>query len=250
MKKISDYSTRELREICFDSVSALKKDGNKFGLFSMRFSIYLLRLFLYAGMTPNQITILSVATFYIGISLLMFNEYLLSIVGSLVIWFSILLDSCDGGVARFRGETSRLGAVYVEPVSHDVQYGFAFLLISYGLVMHDFPSYYYVLGGVAGLMKISIRLLQSRFCDLIRPQLSPERVLNMNKSLKEKSIMIKIAYRINKTFFDNTGIFIVIFAFSLIDRIDLSLWFFAIGYSIIWATIFAKQIYQIHQHNL
>ena len=254
MKKISDYSTKELQDICQGSVAHLstKKEANKVALLSLKVSIYLVRLLLYTKITPNQITILSVTAFYIGISLIMFSDHVLSIAGALVIWFSILLDGCDGGVARFRGVAGRLGSVYVEPVSHDTQYGFAFLLISYGLVAHGFPSYFYILGGLACIMKISTRLLQSRFCDLLRPKFSDEheKILEMNKSFKEKSIMIKIAYRLNKTFLSSTGVFLVIFAFSVINRIDLSLWFFAIGYSLVWISVFAKQIYQIHRYNL
>lgn len=240
----------ELKKICQDSVADSKKDDNKIGLFSLKFAIYFTRLFLHTKITPNQITVLSVITFYIGIFLLMFNEHLLSIIGSLVIFFSIVLDGCDGGVARFRGKTSTLGGFYAEPISHDIQFGFAFLLIASGLVIHGFPSYYYILGAMAGLTKLLTRLLQERFCGLLRVKFSDEAVSDMNKSLKGKSVFIKIAYRINVDFFSNSGIFVVIFVFSLINRIDLSLWFFGVGYSLIWIAMFIKQAYQIHKYNL
>ncbi len=250
-RKIKDYSIKELKEICHESMAHLRTDDNKLGLFiTHKFSIYFIRLFLHTKITPNQITVLSVITFYIGIFLLTFNEHLLSIIGSLIILFSIILDACDGGVARFRGKTSTLGGFYAEPVSHDIQYGFAFLLISWGLVMHGFPSYYYILGGIAGLTKLSTRLLQSRFSDLLRPKMSDEEVADIHKSLKSKSIFVKITYRVNKNFFNNSGIFMVLFILSLINRIDLSLWFFGIGYSLIWIAMFVKQAYQIHKYNL
>lgn len=249
-KKIGDYTIKELEKICHGPVADLKKDDNKVGLFAWNFSLYFTWLFLHTRITPNQITFLSTVGFYIGIVLLMLNDYLLGVIGSLVIFFSIILDGCDGEVARFRKKTSNLGAFYVEPVSHDIQYGFAFLMISIGLVMHGFPSYYYILGSIAGLTKISTRLLQLRFSGLLRLKMSDEEIADTHKSLKSKSIFIKIAYRINKNFFNYAGFFIVIFIGSLIGRINLSLWFSSIGYFLMWIAIFGKQIYQIYHHKL
>lgn len=250
IREIKNYTIKELREICQKPVAHLKTEDNKIGLFSLRFSIYFTRLFLHTRITSNQITILSVLVFFGGISLFIFNNYFLNITGSLLIFLSIILDGCDGEVARFRGKASRLGGVYVEPISHDIQYGFAFLLISWGLVMNGLPSYFFILGGVAGLMKLSTRLLQIRLSDLLRHTMSDDKVIDMHKSLKKKSIFIKIAYRFNKNFFTNSGVFVVFSIFSLINRIDLAIWFFAIGYSLIWIAVFGKQAYQIRRYNL
>lgn len=254
-KKISRYTTKELRQICQDChlMPEKKKEDNKVGIFSLNFSIYFTRLFLYAGVTPNQITFLSVVVFFVGIFLLTFNNYILGIVGSLVIFFSIVLDGCDGEVARFRkfiGNPIKgnVGGLYAEPVSHDVQYGLAFLIVAHGLVTHGFPQYYYILGALAGITKLLFRLLQSRFCVILRvSNISREESIDMHKSLKKKSIFIKMMYRINKTFFNNSGVFIIIFVGSIINRLDLSLWFFGLGYSFLWFALFGKQLYQINK---
>lgn len=257
-KKISEYTTKELREICQSChlTPEWKKEDNKIGIFSLVFSIYFTRLFLYTKITPNQITFLSVLVFFSGISLLLFSNYILNLIGSLVIFFSIILDGCDGEVARFRkfiGNPIKgnVGGLYAEPVSHDIQYGLAFLIIAHALVIHGFPSYYYVLGGLASITKLLFRLLQARFCAILAGRsVSREESANMQMSLKEKSIFIKIIYRINKNFFNNSGVFIIIFIGSLINRIDLSLWFFGVGYPLLWITLFGKQIYQINHNKI
>ena len=254
-KKISEYTIKELREICqaCHLTPEKKKDDNKVGIFSLNFSIYFTRLFLCTSITPNQITFLSVVVFFTGIFLLTFNSYILNIVGSLVIFFSIVLDGCDGEVARFRkfiGNPIKgnVGGLYAEPVSHDVQYGLAFLIIAHGLIIHGFPPYYYILGALAGITKLLFRLLQSRFCVILGiSNVSREESIDMHKSLKKKSIFIKMMYRINKTFFNNSGVFIIIFACSIINRLDLSLWIFGLGYSFLWIALFGKQLYQINR---
>ncbi|MFH1427411.1 MAG: CDP-alcohol phosphatidyltransferase family protein [Patescibacteria group bacterium] len=252
-KKVSNYSMKELKEICRPK-SYVKSDDNKVGLFSTNFSIYFTRLFLYTKITPDQITVISVLVFFAGISLLLFNSYILNIVGSLVIFFSIILDGCDGEVARYRRKHSEvktgsnIGGLYVEPVSHDVQYAFAFLIIAHGLVIHGFPSYYYILGALAGITKLLFRLLQQRICLILGSnQVSKDEAIAMHADLKKKSIWIRFIYRINKNFFNNSGIFIVIFIFSLINRIDLVLWFFGVGYTLLWLAQFGKQVVQIRE---
>ena len=248
-KKISEYTIKELREICQAPALAKKKDDNKVGLFSLNFSIYFTHLFLRTKITPNQITVLSVIVFFLGISLLLFNNYIFNIIAALVIFFSIILDGCDGEVARFRKKRGDVGALYTEPVSHDIQYGFAFLIIAHGLVIHGFPAYYYLLGGLAGISKLLFRHLQERFCVLLAwNKVSDEEAVDMRQLLKKKSAIIKIIYRVNKNFFNNSGIFIVIFICSLINRIDLALWFFGFGYFLLWLALFGKQLYQI-KHN-
>jgi len=250
-RNIKNYSTKELRKICHEPMALLRKDDNKIGLFiTHKFSIYFIRLFLHTKFTPNQITVLSVVVFFVGILFLALADYWMGVIGSLIIFLSLILDACDGGVARFRKQTSRMGGVYTEPISHDVQYGFAFLLISIGLVMHGSPPYYYILGALAGLMKLSTRLLQTRFCDLLRPKEVDDKAEGMQKELKEKSVFVKVAYRINKTLFNNSGVFVVISVCALVNRVDLCLWFFAIGSSLIWLAMFGKQMYQIRKHHL
>lgn len=257
-RKISDYTIKELREICqaCHATPEWKKEDNKIGIFSLNFSIYFTRLFLYTRITPNQITTLSVLVFFAGISLLLFNDYTANIIGSLVIFFSIVLDGCDGEVARFRkfiGNPIKgnVGGLYTEPVSHDVQYGLAFLIIAYGLVMHGFPPYYYVLGGLASITKLLFRLLQARFCTILATKnVTREEGIKMHTSLKKKSIFIRIIYRINKNFFNNSGVFIVIFIGALINRIDLSLWFFGVGFTLLWIAMFGKQVYQINKGDI
>ena len=243
-KKISEYTTKELREICQYSAAARARES-KVGLFSRIFSIYLTRLFLYTNLTPPQINAISVTTFFIGTTLFIFNDYWLNIIGALIIFLSIILDGCDGEVARFKKIADNIGAQYIEPTGHDIQYGFGFLIIAWGLYLNGFPPYYLMLGALASVTKLLYRLLEKNYWMSIQKDITHEEVVAIKKSYDKKSVIMRLFYWANKNFFSSTGVFLVLFIAALVYRVDLFLWFFAIGYTLLWAALFLKQLYQI-----
>lgn len=244
MKKISEYSTKELREICQYS-SAARARESKVGLFSRIFSIYLTRLFLYTDITPPQINATSVTTFFIGTAFFLFNDFWLNIIGVLIIFLSIILDGCDGEVARFKKIADNIGALYVEPTGHDIQYGLGFLIIAWGLYLNGFPAYFLMLGALASVAKLLYRLLEKNYWMSVQRNITHEEVVKIKKSYSKKSAMVRLVYWANKNFFSSTGVFLVLFIASLAYRIDLFIWFFAIGYVLLWVALFLKQLYQI-----
>jgi len=245
-KRISEYTTKELRQICQYSAAARERES-KVGLFSRVFSIYFTRLFLYTSITPNQMTILSTLVFFGGLAVFLFNDYYLNIIGALLVFLSIILDGCDGEIARFKKNGGNIGALYVEPVSHDVQYGFVFLIIAWAVVLGGGSPYYFVLGAIAGITKLLYRLLEKNYWMSAQKNITHEEIVKIKKAYSKKSAIVRLIYWVNKNFFSSTAIFPLLLLFSLIGHIELFLWYFAIGYAVLWLALFAKQIYQINK---
>lgn len=76
------------------------------------FSIYFTRLFISIRLTPNQITFLSVITGVIAGVFFAVGSGIPSIIGSLILIFAVVLDCCDGEVARYRKMCSLTGLTF------------------------------------------------------------------------------------------------------------------------------------------
>lgn len=76
------------------------------------FSIYFTRLFITIRLTPNQITFLSVITGVIAGVFFAVGSGIPSIIGSLILIFAVVLDCCDGEVARYRKMCSLTGLTF------------------------------------------------------------------------------------------------------------------------------------------
>jgi hypothetical protein len=246
MKKISEYNIKELRSIC-QATAPDPSQESLVGLFSRKFSIYFTWLFLRTSISPNQITVLSTLVFFVGICMFFFNDYYLGIAASLVVFFSIVLDGCDGEVARFRKKGGILGSSYVEPVSHDIQYGFSFVIL--GLVLSfSLDPFYLLLGAIAAVTKLQTRLLDNRFSRVVEKfngDLFDEGSRG-NEHKKKNSIRIFI----NKNLFSSTAIFLVLFIAAILNHLEIFLWYFAIGYTVVWIMKFARQLSYIKRNKI
>ena len=247
--KTTQLSIKELRSLCQSSAPNPARES-KVGKFSRVFSIYFTKLFLNTSVTPNQITVFSVLIFFIGLSLFFFNSYYINIIGCLVVFFSIILDGCDGEVARFRQLKSRAGANYVEPVSHDIQYGFVFLVIALSLYWHGFNPIYLFLGGMASVTKLLYRLLEVRYWMLVKGEMTKDTIEKIKQDYSKKFWLIRLFYWLNKNFFSSTGVFLGLLFFTLINRVDWYIWFFTIGYGLLYIALFIKQVYKINHKML
>ncbi len=250
MEKIP--SVRELRGLCQSTAPNPARESFT-GKFSRKFSILFTWLLLHTNITPNQITVLSVLVFFAGTTMFLKNDFWWNIGGSLVIFFSIILDGCDGEVARFRKRPSLVGTNYVEPVSHDIQYGFMFPLLGFGLYYFQGFSFLYVLLGViAGMTKMQYRFLEIRFWLLqnAKETITDAKIEQMKENYKKQPASVRLLYWVNKNFFSSTGVFLLIFICSVINRIDLYLWIFAVAYTSLWLLLFAKQVYKISTEKI
>lgn len=240
IKKIKDYSTKELREIC-QSTAPDPAHESYVGIFCRIFSIYATRLFLYTKITPNQITILSVLVFFCGISLFFVGNQTYNIFASVLIFLSIIIDGSDGEVARFRKSRSSVGSSYTEPVSHDIQYGFSFALLGLAVYLNTGQVHYLFLGSIASIFKLEYRLLESRFLNLIK-SVNSEQAGGKEQNEKKNNFSMTVAGWVNRNLFSSTGFFLVMLIVSVTNKIGWSLWFYGIGFSIFWLALFFKHI--------
>src|SRR3989344_995137 len=132
------------------------------------FSIYLTSFWLRTSVTPNQITFLSVVVCLTGAGLFATGSFAWEIVGCFLIYFSVVLDACDGEIARLKGNKSGVGSFYTEPVSHDIQYGLMFLPMGYGLYLGGFPGWIIAISAIATISKLMHRFLVVRFEAVLR----------------------------------------------------------------------------------
>lgn len=248
-KKISEYSIKELRGIC--QLSAPNPANETFtGRFTRIFSIYITKILLYTKITPNQITILSVLVFFSGILMFFYNDYYLNLAGVFLVFFSIVLDGSDGETARFRKSGGAIGSRYVEPISHDIQFGFSYILLGLALYINGFSAYYLLLGGIASMSKLLYRLLKVTFWALVNKNITSESVKEIKESYSKKSGITRLIYWTERNFFSSTGFLLMIFIFSVLNRIDLALWIFCIGNFMYWLALFSKQIYRINKDKI
>jgi hypothetical protein len=242
---------RELRAICQATAPNPARESFT-GRFSRIFSMYTTALFLRTRFTPNQITVISVLTFYVGVCLFIPGNYWLNIAGALVIFLSIIFDGSDGEVARFRKKYGKsyglAGGIYSEPVSHDIQYGFEFMILGAALYSQGFSPWFMMLGALAGTMKLMYRFLETRYWALVHGVVSDVEREELKAAYYTQPIHKKLFFWVNKNIFSSTGVFLTIFILAITDRIDLYIWLYAIGFTLLALALFIKQTYYISKN--
>ena len=68
-------------------------------------SYYLSVFFLYFNISANKVTMLFIITGILGSLLLAIGDYIMFILGALLIELAIILDCVDGNIARIKGTT-------------------------------------------------------------------------------------------------------------------------------------------------
>lgn len=249
-KSVSEYSTAELRVLCQGTAPDPARES-LIGRLTRVLSIYTTRLFLHTSITPNQITTISVLVFFLGILCFFSGEQTFRLIGSILVFFSIVLDGSDGETARFRNIAGRAGSNYVEPVSHDIQYGISFFLLGIAMYAQTGIANYIVLGGSASIFKLLYRFLEIRYWNLRNGlAVEKERIKQLKDLYQKLSAPMRVFYFLNKNIYSQNGNFLLLFLASVTNRLDLFIWFYGVSYILLWFALFAKQIYQLNVNPL
>ncbi len=171
------------------------------------------------------------------------GSYAFNLLGTFLVFFSIVLDGSDGEVARFRKSGGVAGTMYVEPVSHDFQYGFGFLLLAGALVWQGEPPYLLLLGALAGLSKLVFRLMELRFWMIRHGVITEDEIEVLKKQYTQQPWYMRLFHWINKNFLSSTGTLLTLFIFTVLNMVPYYLWFYAAGYSGVLMLLFAKHTY-------
>ena len=116
---LSKPSIEELRQVCQPASTMDRRNGEHWAgrLYMRRISLYLTRVFLALGWSPNQITWLMIDCGIGAAPALLIPGVAGPIVAVVLIQLYLLLDCCDGEVARWTKRTSPTG-VYLDRVGH------------------------------------------------------------------------------------------------------------------------------------
>jgi phosphatidylglycerophosphate synthase len=120
-------------------------------LYMRRVSPYATRLLLRTGVSANGVTWLMILTGVAAAGVLALPGLLPAVGAAALIQLQLLLDCCDGEVARWRGQSSALG-VYLDRIAHWLTY--AALAIALGIRADG--DEYVVLGLVAAVLILFI----------------------------------------------------------------------------------------------
>lgn len=251
-----NLTIKELRQRCQSTAPEAGRDP-LLG-YTIRFaSIYITKyVTLPLGLTPNWITVISVLFFFLGTSLYFIDDLMIQLIGSFIIWFSVVLDGCDGEMARLRGNPSGVGSIYTEPISHDIMYAYLFLPVAVNLWLGGFPAWILLVGWTATSGKLLQRFLTVRF-DKVRAKENVEvesdgegdQVIGYNPNV---SLPHKIYRFLNRNFFSSVGFVIPLTAAAITGHLEWFLYLFAFFYSVMAILNFlrqAKHISRISRKN-
>jgi phosphatidylglycerophosphate synthase len=127
------------------------------------------------GLTANQTTWISIIVLLVGFFLLAVGNYLTALAGAALLFVWLVLDSVDGNIARYEKTCSRYGefldalGAYVAQLSFFAAgVGFYFSRNSLLLSSFEWPAEGYsavilILGSIASLAAIWIRLIYQKF---------------------------------------------------------------------------------------
>ena len=239
-------SIKELRAICQNSKQAPSwASQTVFGKLNRRWAIYLTWVFIHLPFTPNQVTVAGTVVYLLGAACFLGGTRWWSLAGIGLIIFSFVLDAVDGELARYRahvkGETGRrfdMGGVFVEPVSHDVQYGWVFLPITLGVFWQTGSSWAIVAGFAATAGKLLFRLLEFR-SDAFRRYADETRGTVYGWATK-KSTPKTAAYGIYRNLFVGTGMIPPLLVASIADRVDIFLYAYGVLFFSAWAALMIR----------
>lgn len=242
-KHIREYNIKELRALC-QSTAPNPAMETYTGRFTRIFSIYLTWVALHSlfnKVTPPNIVILGTTTFFIS-SLMYFLTFPLTLLGPFFYFLSIVIDGTDGEVARFRKQADLFGGSYVEPVSHDIQYGFFFFIISLALYTQGAPVYVLIIGAVMSISKLLYRLLQIRFWLSFYAGTKRESKEEQLRIHESRPPFTRFLYAVNRNFFTYPGTLGPLLVATIFQRIDLFLYVYAFAYTVLFVLLLIKQI--------
>lgn len=125
-------------------------------------SPYFTWFFLHAGISADQVTLLSILPVIFGSFLLLFKNPLYWILGWVIMQLYCIIDCADGEVARYKNNSTKFGLV-VDEFLHPVVNVIVLIFVMFGLFFM-YKSFYVFIFGVSAIVFILLnRLLKLSF---------------------------------------------------------------------------------------
>lgn len=185
MKRSIPVSVNDLRSNYRQHQKSTLDKNELVGYYLFRpLSFYPTALFMNNGFTANQTTWISIVALLLGCLLLAVGNYSATVAGALLLNVWVILDFVDGNIARYEKTTSRygelidaLGAFLAHLAFFAAGIGFYFShqgsQTSEGM-LPGLPAAVLILGGIASLSAIWIRLVYQKFRNTF-PELDVEK---------------------------------------------------------------------------
>ena len=238
-KNPSRYSIKELRDICQGSVK--KHNQSYFGRLTRIFSIYFTAVFLRTKITPNQITTLGSVVFFLG-ALFYFGNRQIALLGPVFYFLSIVIDGADGEVARFRETKGAMGSSYVEPVSHDIQYGLFFFILGVALWVNGFSASMIIVGSLASISKVLFRSIRMRYWHARYGGTERGTRETQQQIFESKTTPMLMYHYFDKNICGYPGILVPLAVATIFYRLDIFLYFYAIIFFSVFMLLVARHI--------
>jgi phosphatidylglycerophosphate synthase len=137
--------------------------NNYFAFIIIRPISYVLTIpFLYADLSPNAISLLSVLPVFLGFFLAGIATDKPQLIAAWLCFFIWnLLDSVDGNVARYRKQFTTMGSVFDAMSGY---FAMALMYFAFGIAAghHTDREFYLILGGLSGIFAILPRLIMHK----------------------------------------------------------------------------------------
>ena len=143
-------------------VKAAKKNQEAFNnnfYFSSKFSIYLSYIFINLGLSPNQVTFIFFLCGLVGAFLLIPNTLPLVIIAFILYRMHVIIDLCDGEVARFTKKFS-LNGTYYDYMIHAILYPLWIACMGIAQYLHwDNVTFLYlaIAGAIVASLTMSVK---------------------------------------------------------------------------------------------
>lgn len=121
-------------------------------------SFFLTRFLVRANITPNQITFLNLLIALGGAWMMAGLDYTTRLAGAALMYFSSIVDGCDGEVARLKLQSSQTGA-WFDTVADDIANNFFVVAVFVGLYRSLQNIFYLKAGLVITLMSLGVSLV-------------------------------------------------------------------------------------------
>lgn len=240
-KSAKGLSIADLRRLCQSTAPNPPKE-TILGRFCRIFSVYFTYVLSFTPLTPNHISVIGASICLLSGAVYFLEDRSLWLLGPLFYFLSILLDGADGEISRLKKSGTKLGSEYVEPVTHDILYSVYFALIAVGLFSHTGDWRLLIAALVLVNAKLLSRLLEMRFWDVVYRGTDRERKDVQNAVAAERTFFVRQVVFWKNNLFGYPAILGPMLIATLAGRMDLFIYFYALGFASIYVVILAKQI--------
>lgn len=186
-----------------------------------RISPFFTRLFLWMGLSPNAITILSLAVGLMAAATFTAGSYAAGVLGGLLLQLSAIIDCCDGEVARLTHTESEFGK-QLDIVSDNLVHIAIFAGVAWAVYLRAPAFGPLALGAAAVLGNLASFFVLTRLRNLrLRQEATQDQMARMEFMLG----------------FVSRDFSLLLLVLAALDRLDWFLWLAAVGANLFWVAM-------------